>query len=258
MIRKQDIASLTGWSLEGGFANSIIPLTIAVVSTSLLEFMQDRVAIDFESIIVGGFAAAGAARDGCRHVVSLRNNYRPQELKWATGLIVPLVAGLCTSAYGAIGELVSKYALHAEGVNVAGVSGAMFIYGLTIAAFINTVFEIDTQTGRSIEGLNIAALRQREQYGLETLERKNEKALKIALEKIQTSNDNVYELLEKYNKVYKRKFTKLGTVIEMADRANDKDLKKELQIKNNELILCALLNYNNAKNKDLESIVVMK
>ena len=49
----------------------------------------------------------------------------------------------------------------------------------------------------------------------------------------------------------------------MADRANDKDLKKELQIKNNELILCALLNYNNAKNNktknnDLESIVVIK
>ena len=52
---------------------------------------------------------------------------------------------------------------------------------------------------------------------------------------------DIFETLERYNEVYKTMFTTLGTPYEMAKITNNREAKKEILEKNNQLILQGLL-----------------
>lgn len=256
MIQKRDIASLTGWAFEGGFRYSIIPLAVATITTSSFEFMQNIEMIGLECISMGFITVTGVARDATRHSITLENKYENENLQSMTKLIVLGVSSLCAATYGAINAGLSNYFADGYEANVAASALYAGIFGGVFGVFLGAFFETAPERRTEWDGLNIESLRERGEYGLETLEKKNEKALAKALKRIKNSKDDVYKLLGAYNEIYTRKFTKLGTPMEMADRANKKELAKELRIKNNELILCALCDAKNAKNRELREIVI--
>lgn len=270
MIQKKDVKSLVGWSATAAtlatvvFQNAISVSMLANEKTSeYMGYMGQNIEESAESkvfmfgIVSSLVGAFSGTYIGARHGASMKDRYEQDELQNSVSK-VSAVIGSVMGVINAVGcaiigqqvphvkfgevfcdndkdmKFTTTFDLKDFAIKTAFNTMIMTMVGYYVSYAYSELFSLD------VEPLSIGTLEKEGKFGLETLDKKNAICLEKALKDLKNTKDDVFKTLEKYNKVYNRKFTEVGTPIEMAKRANKPELARELSRKNNELILSGL------------------
>ena len=217
MLRKKDITNVALWT-------SIIDLalasTVAITTSTISQNKIRTVArVGFNSMISP--TVAGLIEGG--HLASMRHTYNRKDLQ----ILECLVLGISCATFATLNAYNSSTF---EDMDVAKCALVGVLTG----------FAITLQTFSAIEiGSNLHPLK----FPDIAKDRKEEAALKLkeVLSYDGSSDKDIFETLERYNKVYKKMFTTLGTPYEMARITNNNDIAKKIGEKNHQLVLQALL-----------------
>ena len=267
MIQKKDVKSLVGWSATAAalatvvFQNAISVSMLANEKTS--EYMGQNIEESAESkvfmfgIVSSLIGAFSGAYIGSRHGASMKDRYERDDLQNSVSKVTSIIGGV-VGVINAVGcAIVGQQVSHVKFGDVFDDSNKdmkftntfdlkdfaikttfnamiMTMIGYYVSCAYTELFSLD------VDPLSIGTLEKEGKFGLETLDKKNSICLEKALKDLKNTKGDVFKALEKYNKVYNRKFTEVGTPIEMAKRANKPELARELSRKNNELILSGL------------------
>lgn len=279
MIQKKDVKSLIGWSATAATIATVVFQNAISVTMLSREKSSEYRGQDFSesaeskvltfgaiSTLIGAFTASFM---GSRHGASMKNKYEQENLQNSVSKVTSIIGGVM-GVINAVGcaitgqnvshvrfgevftdddremKFTNTFDLKDFAIKSAFNTMIMVAIGYYVSYAYSELLQLD------VEPLSIETLEKEGRFGLETLDKKNKICLEKALKDIKNAKGDVFKALEKYNKVYSRKFTTVGTPIEMAKRENNKGLVKELVKKNNELILSGLYCVRNAKLKTLE------
>ena len=223
MVSKKDIVNVAMWT-------SIIDISLAstfAVTTLLLndEEMRIRLRLGFNSMV----ASSVAGMIEGRYLVSMSQRYEPKDLR----NLVNLVLGVSATSFGILNGYGSS---KLEDMNLASC--------VTVGIYSAMLTTIQSFTALVISS-NFRPLKLPD-FIIDRKEASNLK-LKQVLSYDESQDKDIFETLERYNKVYKKMLTRLGTPYEMAKITNNKGVAKRIVEKNNKLILQSLLGYKIAK-----------
>ena len=217
MLSKKDITNVALWT-------SIIDLalasTVAITTSTINQDKLRTVArIGFNSMICP--TVAGLIEGG--HLASMKHKYNRKDLQ----ILECLVLGVSCATFATLNAYNSS-TFEDMDVGKCTLVGVLTGFAITLQTF--STLEI----GSNLQPLKFPDIAKdpKEEAALE---------LKEVLSYDRSSDKDIFETLERYNKVYKKMLTTLGTPYEMAKITNNNDIAKKIGEKNHELILQALL-----------------
>ena len=217
MLRKKDITNVALWT-------SIIDLalasTVAITTSTISQNKIRTVArVGFNSMISP--TVAGLIEGG--HLASMRHTYNRKDLQ----ILECLVLGISCATFATLNAYNSSIFEDMD-VGKSALVGVLTGFAITLQTF--SALEI----GSNLHPLKLIDIAK---------DRKEEASLKLkeVLSYDGSLDKDIFETLERYNKVYKKMFTTLGTPYEMAKITNNEQVARKIGEKNNELILQALL-----------------
>ena len=233
MVSKKDLLDVVAWAsisaVIGVSASTVVPL-----------FVQDdkkRALLKAGLNILSGSISGGII--GGRHVASMKDKYDDQDLDFlllsavaSTSIICGMLAGysgmpIISDKQDSINHLTNTQNNLKQGMELmAEWCSVTMIFGL-----VSLILSLEIASN----GLEMTPLR------FPNFEEKASLKLKEVLSYDERQDKDIFKTLERYNKVYKKMFTKLGTPYEMAKITNNKEVAKKIDDKNNQLIVQALL-----------------
>ena len=233
MVSKKDLLDVVAWAsisaVMGVSASSVMPL-----------FAQDdkiRALLKAGLNILSGSISGGII--GGRHVASMKDKYNNQDLDVlmfsavaSTSIICGVLAGYSgmPTIYGKQDSI--NYITNDQNSPEQGMELVSEWCGMTM---VFGVMSLILSLGMTTNGLEMTPLR------FPNFEEKASLKLKEVLSYDERQDKDIFKTLERYNKVYKKMFTKLGTPYEMAKITNNKEVARKIDDKNNQLIVQALL-----------------
>lgn len=237
-MQGKDINSIASWTVLGAVVTNVTFKTVALfpliagkkaigyISNQNIEITND------DLFIVGTFStlmgATVGALIGSSNVASMIERYEERILNKNKAIIISSVGAMLGVMNACSNALITSKLLNKD-INklepiVLGAVGASTSYMLS-----------------KVCGLNLPPISK------DTVKAEISKScIRRVLYEIKQKDTDIFKVLEKYNKVYKKGFITIGTPMEIAKMVNEKEVAKELIRKNNELILGGLYCGKNA------------
>ena len=236
-MQGKDINSIASWTVLGAVvANAtfktvaLLPLiagkkAIGYISNQNIEITND------DLFIVGTFStlmgATVGALIGSSNVASMIERYEERILNKNKAIIISSVGAMLGVMNACSNALITSKLLNKD-INklepvVLGAVGASTSYMLSKVCSLN------------LPPISKDTIKEEISRGF----------IKKVLKEIKQNDNDVFKVLEKYNKIYKKYYIEIGTPVEIAKMANKKDVAKEIINKNNELILSGLYSVRN-------------
>ena len=246
-MQGKDINSIASWTVLGAVVANVTFKTVA-----LLPLIAGKKAIGYISnqnieitnddlFIVGTFStlmgATVGALIGSSNVASMIERYEERILNKNKAIIISSVGGMLGVMNACSNALITSKLLNKD-INklepiVLGAVGASTSYMLA-----------------KVCGLNLPPISK------DTIKKEISRGfIKKVLKEIKQNDNDVFKVLERYNKIYKKYFIEMGTPVEIAKMADKKEVAKEIINKNNELILSGLYSVRSYKHIPKRSIL---
>lgn len=238
MVSKKDILDVALWSS----ISAVMGVSIASITPVFTEDYS-RAALMKACVEVFMGSETGGIIGG-RHIASMKDRYNTQEIEPLILATVASTSAICgiLGGYVALPTTYGQDSISYGAINKDSLEPGMefAVEWCGMSMFFGTISFI-LALGATSQGLEMMPLR------FPTREEKANLKLKEVLSYDERRDKDIFKTLERYNKVYTKMFTRLGTPYEMAKFTNNEEAAKKIVDKNEQLILTALLANRHAR-----------